>query len=211
VDYGFNLAASFQPDLLRDEKVVWAGQPDARFHFSSEDLFLVPASLLWGGLAILWEAAVFGFWGGKGPVPWFFVLWGIPFVLVGQYLIWGRFVYKMYKNRRTFYALTNQRALILSTIRSRQLQAFFLNQLPTINKTTRRDGSGTLEFPRRDGRGALNFGFLPKWAAVALASSDMDFSYGWSGPTAPAFCDIPDVEGVYQLIMRLRTDLQQTA
>ncbi len=41
-------------------------------------------------------------------------VWGTrPFVLIGQYMIWGRFVYARWKKRRTFYALTNRRALIV--------------------------------------------------------------------------------------------------
>jgi hypothetical protein len=199
MDYGLNLAQTFQPDLFKDEKVVWAGQPDARFHFSGGDVFLVPFSLLWGGFALVWEAGVLGFFGSDGPAPTFFALWGIPFVLVGQYFIWGRFLYKAYKNRRTFYALTNQRALILRTTRSRQLQTLFLNQLPTISKTARRDGSGTLAF-----------GYSPSWAAGAYANSGMEFFGGRSGPAAPAFYDLPDVEGVHQLVMRLKTELGQT-
>jgi len=200
VDYGLNLAPTFQPDLLRDEKVVWAGQPDPRFRFSGGDIFLVPFSILWGGFAIFWEAAVLGFLGGKGTAPGFFVLWGIPFVLVGQYLIWGRFLYKRYRNRRTFYALTNQRVLILTTTRSRQLLTLFLNQLPIINKMVRRDASGTLEF-----------GSSPNWAAGVYANSGMDFMGARSGPAAPAFYDIAEVDSVYQLAMQLKTDLGQTA
>ena len=198
MDYGLNLAQTFQPDLFKDEKVVWAGQPDARFRLTGQDAFLIPFSLLWGGFALVWEAGVLGLFGGDGPAPAFFALWGIPFVLVGQYLIWGRFLYKAYKNRRTFYALTNQRALILTTTRSRQLQALFLNQLPSLNKTMRRDGSGTLAF-----------GFSTNWAG-AYANSGMEFFASRYGSTAPAFYAIPDVEGVYQLVMRLKTDLAQT-
>ena len=173
---------------------------DPRFRFSGGDIFLVPFSILWGGFAIFWEAAVLGFLGGKGTAPGFFVLWGIPFVLVGQYLIWGRFLYKRYRNRRTFYALTNQRVLILTTTRSRQLLTLFLNQLPIINKTVRRDGSGTLEF-----------GSSPNWAAGVYANSGMDFMGARSGPAAPAFYDIAEVDSVYQLAMQLKTDLGQTA
>jgi hypothetical protein len=200
MDYRLDLAQNFQPDLLRDEKVVWAGQPDPRFRFTGGDIFLVPFSLLWGGFAIFWEAAVLGFLGGKGPAPVFFALWGIPFVVVGQYIIWGRFLYKAYRNRRTFYALTNQRVLILATMRARRLQTLFLNQLPVINKSVRRDGSGTLEF-----------GVSPNWAAGVYANSGMDFLAGRSGPAAPAFYEIPDVNSIYQLVMRLKTDLGQTA
>ncbi|TMF12606.1 MAG: hypothetical protein E6I37_06960 [Chloroflexi bacterium] len=200
MDYGLDLAQKFQADLLRDERVVWAAQPDPRFRFSGGDIFLVPFSILWGGFAIFWEAAVLGLLGGKGPAPGFFVLWGVPFVLVGQYLIWGRFLYKRYRNRRTFYALTNQRALILTTARSRQLQTLFLNQLPTINKMVRRDGGGTLEF-----------GSSPNWAAGVYANSGMDFMGARSGPAAPTFYDIADVDRVYQLVTQLKTDLGQTA
>jgi hypothetical protein len=200
VDYGLNLAQKFQPDLLRDEKVVWAGQPDQRFRFSGGDIFLVPFSILWGGFTLFWEAGVLGFLGGNGPAPLFFALWGIPFVLVGQYFMWGRFFYKRYRNQRTFYALTNQRVLILTITRSRRLQTLFLNQLPTISKALRRDGSGTLEF-----------GSSPNWAASAYANSGLDFMGGRYGPAAPAFYDIPDVDVLYQLVMRLRTQLGQTA
>ena len=34
------------------------------------------------------------------------MLWGIPFVVAGQYLIWGRFFYDAWLKRRTYYALT---------------------------------------------------------------------------------------------------------
>ena len=198
MDYGLNLAQNFQPDLFRDEKVAWAGQPDPRFHFTGGDIFLVPFSLLWGGFAIFWEAGVLGLLGGD-PAPGFFLIWGIPFVLVGQYFIWGRFLYKAYKNRRTFYALTNQRVLILTTLRSRRLQTIFLNQLPTLNKTVQRDGMGTLEF-----------GLSPAWAG-AYANSGMELFAGRYGAMVPAFYDVPDVERVYQLVMRLKTDLGETA
>jgi hypothetical protein len=62
--------------------------------FHSDDLVLIPFTLLWGGFAIFWEASVLGYttFGSKPSsthsAPSFFVLWGIPFVLVGQYMIW---------------------------------------------------------------------------------------------------------------------------
>jgi hypothetical protein len=198
VDYGLNLAQNFQPDLLRDEKVAWAGQPDPRFRFSGGDIFLVPFSILWGGFALFWEAGVLGLLDGQ-PALNPGALFGVPFVVIGQYFIWGRFLYKAYKSRRTYYAITNQRVLILTTLRSRRLQTLFLNQLPTINKTVQRNGVGTLEF-----------GLSPTWAG-AYANSGMELFAGRYGAMAPAFYDVADVESVYQLVMRLRSDLGQTA
>src|SRR5690242_910458 len=104
----------FQPDLLRGERVLWTGQPDAGRIFSSYDVFAIPFSLLWGGFAFFWEASVlgmgvFGSSGGGGPVLSFFALWGIPFVLIGLYMIVGRFFYKAWARKRTWYAVTSTR------------------------------------------------------------------------------------------------------
>jgi hypothetical protein len=198
VDYGLSLAPTFQPDLLRNEKVAWAGQPDRRFRLTGPDAFLVPFGIMATAFTVFWEAAVLGLFGGD-RAPAFFVLWGIPFVAMGQYLLWGRFIYKAYRQRRTFYAVTNRRVLILSLTRTRQLQSLFLNQLPAITKTVRKDGTGTIAF------GATSY-----WAG-AYANSGMEFLAGRSGTIAPAFYDIPDVEGVYQLIMRNKGDLDQIA
>jgi hypothetical protein len=165
------------------EKVLWTGRPDPSRLFGRGDAYLIPFSLMWGGFAIFWEASAIGF-----GAPSLFALWGIPFVVVGQYFIWGRFVYKRWDRRRTVYAVTNQRVLI---IRRRSLQSVFLNQLPVINQSARLDGSGSLEFGSSPGR----YGY---WA-----NTGMDF-FG-SGIGVPAFYDIPDVALVYRLINEARS------
>jgi hypothetical protein len=88
---------AIQPELTSGESLLWAGQPNSGVIFHKEDLFLIPFSLLWGGFAIFWEGAVAGYWGSSGTRSghaWVFgMIWGIPFVLIGQYMIWGRFLY----------------------------------------------------------------------------------------------------------------------
>ena len=101
------------PHLRPGEQVLWAGGPDPAVVFASSDVFLVPFSLLWGGFAIFWEAGVLS---TGGPV--FFALWGVPFVLVGLYMIAGRFVVKRRRKRRTIYGVTDQRVLTLTDGRS---------------------------------------------------------------------------------------------
>jgi hypothetical protein len=179
------LQIQIQPYLQPGEKILWTGQPDPSRLLGPADAFLIPFSLMWGGFAIVWEAGVVGF-----GAPGFFILWGIPFVVVGQYIIWGRFVYKRWDRRRTVYALTSQRVLIL---RGSSLQSVFLNQLPAINQSGRIDGSGSLEFGSHPGGYRSGFG----------ANTGMDFFT--PGRSVPAFYDIPDVARVYGLVNQARS------
>jgi hypothetical protein len=183
---------AIQPHLLPAESVRWIGRPDPHRLLGAGDFFLVPFSLMWGGFALFWEAGVVGL-GSHSPSAagawWFGALWGIPFVLVGQYFIWGRFIYKRWDRRRTIYAVTNQRVLAL---RGHTLQSLFLNQLPTLNKSLRSDGSGTLEFTTSP----FGFGF---WG-----NTGMEFLSGRRS-AAFAFYDIPGVDDVFRLVAEGRS------
>jgi hypothetical protein len=115
----------FESYLTKDETILWMGQPNPRWLLSSGDVFLIPFSLMWGGFALFWEAGAL-----SGGAPGFFALWGVPFVLVGQYLIWGRFIHKYLRRKNTFYALTNRRALVLNKLFSRSLKRIFCTRSP---------------------------------------------------------------------------------
>ncbi len=190
-----------QSELLGGERLLWTGQPDPRVIFERVDIFLVPFSLLWGGFALVWEAGVLGLGvfgeGHRSAVPWFFVLWGIPFVLVGLYFIAGRFFYKAWRKRRTYYALTNKRALVLVEGRGRTLRACFLSAVPTINKSVRSSGVGTITFGNTS------------WASM-YDNTGMDF-FGAMGAlgadSTVRFNDVRDADRVYGLAMAARKEL----
>ena len=93
--------------LQRGERVLWRGAPDPSRIFSKEDLLLIPFSLLWGGgaIAIAVSAARHGLVSGDVIL--------VPFVLVGLYMIAGRFVAKHWERRRTRYAITDRRAVVV--------------------------------------------------------------------------------------------------
>ena len=88
--------------LLPNEKVVWWGQPVQGLMLTRRDGILIPFSLLWGGFAIFWETSVL-----RSGAPFPFALFGVPFVLIGLFLIVGRFLFDSWLRRRMSYALTD--------------------------------------------------------------------------------------------------------
>jgi hypothetical protein len=180
--------ARLQAYLQPGERVVWTGQPDPRRLVSSKDYFLIPFSLLWGGFAIVWEGGVLLTMAGANGAPIFFALWGIPFVVVGQFFIWGRFLVKRWDRRRTLYAVTDERVLVL---RGNSLQSMFLNNLPGVTQSARLDGSGSIEF-----------GSSAPFGSGVWSNTGMDFFA--IGRGVLAFYDIPNVAHVDRLINETR-------
>lgn len=142
-----NSQTAILPELTPGESIMWTGQPNASVIFHKEDLLMIPFSLLWGGFAIFWEAAVSGFWGSGSQQRWpFGMVWGIPFVLIGQYLIWGRFFYTAWKKRRTHYGVTDYRVIVIQNGWRRQMASAYIDSLPTLVKERTSGGIGTLRF-----------------------------------------------------------------
>ncbi len=94
-----------------DEQILWTGRPDPSKIFNRDDLLLVPFSVAWCAFAVFWEFGV-----ASIGAPAFFELWGAMFVLTGLYFVFGRFVVKRYRYRRTVYALTTQRAIVVNGV-----------------------------------------------------------------------------------------------
>lgn len=103
---------------------------------------MVPFSLLWGGFAFFWEYSVLQ----AQEAPFFFALWGIPFVLVGIYIIIGRFFVDSYQRARTFYGVTDQRVLILGGLMTREVKSLPLKSLSEMSLQERADRSGSILF-----------------------------------------------------------------
>lgn len=121
-----------------------------------------------------------------------FSIFGIPFVIVGLYFIFGRYIFKSINKKHTYYAITNQRILIYSNLRSNNLQAEFIRQLPCINKNVNSNGIGTIKF------GNLTF------FSTMYGNSGIDFFGGQYTKDIPIFYDIKDVEKVYKIVNEIR-------
>lgn len=139
----FDLAPQNQIAQALDagESLIWSGGPREGIVLRPSDAYLIPFSLLWGGFAIFWEAGVLHM---GGPNAAFMSIWGIPFVLLGLYLIAGRFFIDARIRARTFYGLTDRRAIIISGLFSRTVNSLPLRTLSDISLQERSDRSGTI-------------------------------------------------------------------
>lgn len=154
--------------------------------------FAIPFSLLWGGFVIFWE------WGvtHAANASLFMEIWGIPFVLVGLHLIFGRFFVDAAQRRRTFYAVTNERILIVSGLWSRATKSLSLRTLEQVDLTAGSSGTGTIAF----GPAAVPtsvFGLRGRTGGPGFAPP------GWPGSSRylpPMFEMIPDAAAVAKLI-----------
>jgi hypothetical protein len=185
-------AQKIQSKLMSGENIYWAGMPNPAVIFHSDDWALIPLSLAWTGFFVFWEAQAFGFWSqtfrANGNDV-FVQLWGIPFLLAGNYMVWGRFLFDACAKRRTYYAVTNRRVLVLQEAWKKKTSMTFLEAIPQIE----REGSaiGTLWF------GVKYPVFAPKRRETRSMSR---FSIG----DVPVFADIEDVDAVHRLIIELR-------
>jgi hypothetical protein len=138
------LRATLEPS----ETLLWSGFPAQGIRFSAQDAFLIPFSLVWGGFAIFWEAMALldTVPASSDAAPIFFPLFGLPFVAIGLYMIFGRFFADAFARARTIYAVTNQRVLILSGVLSRNRRSLELVGLGEINSREKADGGGTITF-----------------------------------------------------------------
>jgi len=136
-----NADSVIRSELQPDERLLWSGQPPQGVRLRAADAFLIPFSLMWGGFAIFWEATAI-----LSGAPLFFLFWGIPFVVMGLYLIVGRFWVDAWQRSRTCYGITDSRVIIVSGVFSRNTRSQNIRTLSDITLTARRNGSGTISF-----------------------------------------------------------------
>ncbi len=180
-DLGFEL----KQHLNSDEKLLWISVPKEGIMIKSADAFMIPFSLLWGGFAIFWEYKVI-----NSGAPFFFMLWGIPFILISIYLIFGRFFYDSVSRKNTIYGITQNRIIIKSGIFKKSIKSINLITLVDVTLNEKSDGSGTIVF-------GSEFGIYGMFRGTGWPVS--------GSKMLPAFEMIPEVRKVYKII----TDLQK--
>lgn len=173
-------------ELSGSERLLWSGAPRKGIMLRGSDAFVIPFSILWCGFAIFWETMVV-----IQGAPFFFMLWGIPFVVVGLYFVFGRFIVEAKQREKACYGLTSQRIVIISGLFSRKVQSLNLKTLSEITYREKPDGSGTIAF------GANN----PLFAIFGGMSWP-----GMSQYLPPCFDLIPNAKEVYEMVRRAQQD-----
>jgi hypothetical protein len=128
-------------ELSPAEQLLWAGRPRQGFMLRAADAFMIPFSILWLGFIIFWEASAIAMGAGL-----FFVMWGIPFILVGLYLLVGRFWIDARQRAATIYGVTSERVIIISGLLSRSVKSLNIDTLTDVSLSERPDGGGTITF-----------------------------------------------------------------
>jgi hypothetical protein len=113
-----------------------------------------------------------------------FPLFGVPFVLVGLYMIFGRFIVDSVRRRKTFYGLTNNRIIIVSGIFSRKIKSLSLKTLTDVSLTEKNDRTGTITFGSQHPMATWNTGM--SWPGMPQMT--------------PSFEMIEDAKNIYNKI-----------
>ena len=131
-----------RPYLTAGEAVLWKGKPGTGHLVTSQDVIMIPFSILWCGFAVFWEVSVLA-----SGAPFFFGIWGIPFICMGLYLVFGRFLWSAYIRRRTAYVITTKKII---RARGNRIDMLDGRNMPSVHVTAFRDGSGTIRFGQPD-------------------------------------------------------------
>lgn len=173
--------ATLSEELETGEKLIWTGQPYQGLRFSWFDLYAVPFGLFFFGFAIVWSILAF-----RGAPP--FALFGIPFILVGAYMAFGRFIIEAKQRARTYYAITDRRIIIVTGLFTRTVRSLDLSTLQNVSVSEKKNGRGTVEFAGKTGFERL-FGQFGGFG-----------SFGYNAMDSSSFQLIDNSRAVYNLV-----------
>ncbi len=179
----WNVERVVAAELLQGETVLWQGQPNTRKLFARADIYLVPFSVFWCGFAIFWTVTATS---GAG----LFGIFGIPFVLVGLYFTVGRFYAKVKNKKRTVYAVTNKRALLLSLNGEGEKKTCVAGDIAAMQSESVSIGD--------DGCGSLYFGTISFYSRMYM-NTGLEYLPGYHREDVLAFLDVDDAQRVYEI------------
>jgi hypothetical protein len=189
------------PKLAPGEKLLWSGRPEPKVIFHFSDIIVIPFSLVFCGFAFFWEhAALRMYLGSHRPETFLFVLSGTIFILAGSFFLFGRFFFVFYAKKRTWYSLTDTRAIIITKIFKMNVKSIELKTAGRITKRVSGNGIGTISFGADKYRSGMQ---VSSYFDPLLGYNRVSYNNTMYTIMAPAFIDIENAENVYQKISGL--------
>lgn len=178
----YEIEQKLRPELTREERLLWSGAPQSGLRWRSSDWLAFPFVLFWCYM-MMYGTTRHGIHPDQSPL--YLTPQGIPFVLIGLYMLVGRFFVDWYQRTRTFYGLTDQRVIILSGVFNRQVKSLTLATLSDISLTEGAHGTGVITFGP---------------AATSASVFGRSLFRGMNNQQVPSFDMIEDVRKVYALV-----------
>ena len=144
-----------------DEKLIWQGAPATGLRFSGAGFILSFFGIFFLSFALFWVGMAASIGGGSG-IEAAFPLFGVPFVLVGIWLVAGHWFFDAYKRKHARYALTSKRALIARTVFGRRMESYPIergNQIRLISGTLDTVHFAQKTYRTKNGTQVKNIGF----------------------------------------------------
>ncbi|PIV76163.1 MAG: hypothetical protein COW55_02820 [Rhodobacteraceae bacterium CG17_big_fil_post_rev_8_21_14_2_50_65_11] len=173
------------------ERILWQGQPRRNIDWSGLVNPMTLMGVFFTGFSLFWIAMAFAMTvGTDAPFPFnFFPLFGLPFLLIGLWMLGGRLVVDAWLRGRTWYTLTSQTAFIArNAFGKKTLESWPLQDMDRI--TWEEGDPGSVIFHMRGGAG------------VRRSSNGTPIQF-------PGFRQIDGSQQVYSLMRKLRREVRE--
>lgn len=117
------------------EEILWFSSPDKVKYFTPSDIFMIPFTVILGGIMLIYSYSVFMLMLSGESIM--FSISGITFFLLGLYIIFGRIWYRHKRLSKNLYFVTNRRVFVFNTLRDTVSADLFLEYTdPSVYKNT---------------------------------------------------------------------------
>ncbi len=151
----FERQSAASAELQHGEHLVWLGQPSGTALTKTKwpvFIFGIP----WTAFSLFWVGMAFFMTRETGEmIGMIFPLFGLPFIGIGIWMLASPFRAAK-KAKRTVYAITNLRAIIITLGTSKNVQSYYQKDIADIRRTEKPDGSGNLYFASGSGPSSDN-------------------------------------------------------
>jgi len=161
---------------LPGERMLWSGRPPSRLILHAHDAFAIPFSVFWLGFAIFWEVAALDTAGDSA-----FPLFGIPFLAIGFYSLGGRPIADSEQRAKTYYGVTDQRAIVLTRLFGTRVKSLSLRTLTDLSMDEKANGTGNITFGQTSIPAFMSWGMW--WPGMG-----QPIRFGGIPDSAPGLC-----------------------